>query len=121
MSEYMLESHSIREYGLTLKGMTLGLMGNKDGARKSFDELLILSESRNVSTTLFAGISLALGDIEKTKDYLEQALKERDLLLHEIHRWASFYAHKNEPWLKEIIDNSWIPLIDSESETGEIN
>jgi tetratricopeptide (TPR) repeat protein len=121
MSEYMLESHSIIEYGLTLKGMTLGLMGNKDGARKSLDELKLLSESRNISTTLFAGISLALGDIEKTKDYLEQALKERDLLLHEIDHWASFYAHKNKPWLKEIIDRSWIPLVDSESVTVETN
>jgi len=119
MSEYMLESHPIIEYGLTIKGMTLGLMGNKDGARKSFDELKSLSESRIISPTLFAGISLALGDIEKTKDYLEQALKERDLLLHEIDHWASFYAYKNEPWLKEIIDRSWTPLVDSEPETEE--
>jgi len=121
VSEYMLESHPIREYGLTMNGMILGLMGNKDGARKSLNELLLLSESRNVSPTLFAGVSLALGDIEKTKDYLEQALKERDLLLHEIHRWASFYTHKNEPWLKEMINRSWIPLVDSESETELTN
>ena len=106
-----------------MKGMILGLMGNIDGARKSLNELQLLSESRNISAILFACISLALGDIVKTKDYLEQALKERDLLLHETKNWASFYAHKNEPWLKEIIDRSWIPLVDSESESesAEIN
>ena len=71
--------------------------------------------------SVFAGISLALGDIEKTKDYLEQALEERDGALHEIDHWASFYPHKDEPWLKEIIDKSWIPLVYSESETEEIN
>ena len=77
--------------------------------------------SRNISTTHFACISLALGDIVKTKDYLEQALEERDGALHEIDHLASFYAHKNEPWLKEIIDRSWLPFVDSKSETEEIN
>lgn len=120
VSEYMIEDGSIIEWGLTVKGMVLGLMGNKDGALSSLNELKLLSESRHISTTLFAGISLALGDIEKTKDYLEQALKERDWLLHEIDHWASFYTYKDEPWLKEIIDRSWIPLADSESETEEI-
>ena len=102
-----------------MKGTIQGLMGNKDAARKSLEELKLLSESRKISATLFACISIALGDIEMTKDYLEQALKERDFLIHEIEDWASFYLHKDEPWLKEIIDRSWIPLVDSESETEE--
>jgi len=118
--ENMTDRFSISEITLSMKGTIQGLMGNRDSAYNVLDELKILSDSRDISTVLFACIYLALGDIEKTKEYLEQALQERDSYIHEIDHMPSFYPHMNESWLRVIIDRSWIPLAESEPKTQDI-
>jgi TolB-like protein len=109
VAEYMIQTFTVKEYGISAKGVILGLSGDEEGALSALTELEILSESRDISKVFLAGITLALGDVEKTQEYLEKALVERDGTLHEIEHAAPFYMHKNEPWLMEIIDRSWIP------------
>jgi TolB-like protein len=119
VAEYMIEIFSNKEYGIATKGVIQGLEGNIDDAKAALRDLELMSESRYVSKISLASISLAIGDVQEARDYLIKALEERDGALHEIGHMAPFYEHRNEPWLKEIMDNSWIPLeISNKNLTG---
>ena len=110
ITEYMIDKFGDPSMGLFLKGMILAMMGDREGAYEILSQLNKLSESRRVYLCLFASIYIALGEKIQAQKYLEQALQEREFMLHEIVSCASFYLIKDEPWVKDIIRRSWIPL-----------
>ncbi len=114
ISDYMVDKLGDPSWGLYCKGMVLAMMGNKDGAYEVISQLSKLSESRKVSLCDLAGIYIALGEKAQAQKYLEQALRERDIFLHQILTIPSFYLIKDEPWVKDIIRRSWIPLKSTE-------
>ena len=100
---------------LSIRGHILSLKGDREGAKAALLSLKKLSESRYVSNIYFANIFYALGDKEKTLEYLERAFQERDWRIRAFYDVTAFnLIKKDEPWLDDFIRRSWIPLIDSE-------
>jgi TolB-like protein len=95
--------------GLAYRGILYAMEDNQAAAENIIDQLVTLSSARLISPINMASVYLAMGDIENSKSYLEQALDERDFYIHEIQHIAPFYLHKDEPWIKDIIRRSWIP------------
>ena len=111
-----IEDKSIdRLISISIKGHILAMMGDREGALEMLEDLNKLSESRSVSNVYFANIYYALGEKERTLEYLEGALQERDWRIHAFRDPSAFNLIDNdEPWLKDIIRRSWIPLSDTE-------
>ncbi|KPK83210.1 MAG: hypothetical protein AMS27_13280 [Bacteroides sp. SM23_62_1] len=106
------EDPSIR---FMIRGHINAMMENSEGAHAMLENLNKLSESRSVSNVYFANIYYALGDKERTLEYLERALQEHDWRIHAFMNDAtSFNLIKAEPWLEDIIRRSWIPVSDTE-------
>lgn len=110
--EYKSDDPSVN---LSIRGHILSLKGDREGAKAALLSLKKLSESRYVSNIYFANIFYALGDKEKTLEYLERAFQERDWRIRAFYDVTAFnLIKKDEPWLDDFIRRSWIPLIDSE-------
>jgi TolB-like protein/Flp pilus assembly protein TadD len=60
---------------------TLALMGRHDDARRELTRLLDIARSTYVPAALIAGIYVALGDVERTFEYLERGVEERAITL----------------------------------------
>ena len=58
-----------------------GMAGRTEEARKIFGQLKALSQTTNVSPSLFALISIGLGEKEQALDYLDQAYRAHDSYL----------------------------------------
>jgi tetratricopeptide (TPR) repeat protein len=58
-----------------------GMAGKTDEARKIFGQLKALSQTTNVSPSLFALIEIGLGEKERALGYIEQAYQVRDSYL----------------------------------------
>ena len=68
---------------MALYGHTLGLAGDRAGARKTLADLHLLAQSRYVSSLYFAAVYTGLGEKSTALDWLEKAYKERnDRLLY---------------------------------------
>ena len=111
-----IEDKSIdRLISISIKGHILAMMGDREGALEMLEDLNKLSESRSVSNVYFANIYYALGEKERTLEYLEGAFQERDWRIHAFRDPTAFNLIDNdEPWLKDFIRRSWIPLSDTE-------
>ena len=88
----------------------MAVIGELEDANAIIEDLHKLSESRFVSKVFFANIYYALGDREQTLNYMVLALLERDWRIHAFLNHTSMNLIKREPWLKDLIDRSWIPL-----------
>jgi len=95
---------------LMLKGYHMAVIGELEDANTIIEDLHKLSESRFVSKVFFANIYYALGDRELTQKYMELALLEHDWRIHAFLCHTSMNLIKREPWFKDLIDRSWIPL-----------
>jgi len=56
---------------------TLARMGRESAARAELARVLAIARTTYVPAALVAGVHLALGDVERTFEYLEQAVEER--------------------------------------------
>jgi len=60
---------------------TLALMGRRDDAQRELARLLEIARTTYVPAALIAGIYVALGDVERTFEYLERGVEERAIML----------------------------------------
>jgi len=96
-------------YYLTCYGVSAALAGKTDIALNVIKNLNEISAYRNVQNTNFARIYFALGDENTSYAYLEKALADHELWIHDLRISAPFYNHRNDPKLIKIIERSWIP------------
>ena len=70
-------------------------LGREQEAKASVDALVERSQTEYISPYIMAAASLAMGDEEKSLDYLERALEQRDPnlpLIHGVPRWRVLYG-----------------------------
>jgi tetratricopeptide (TPR) repeat protein len=60
---------------------TLALMGRREEARGELARLLEIARNTYVPAALIAGIYVALGDVDRTFEYLERGVEERAITL----------------------------------------
>jgi len=60
---------------------TLALMGRQDEARQELARLLEIARTTYVPAALIAGVYVALGDVERTFEFLERGVEERAITL----------------------------------------
>jgi DNA-binding winged helix-turn-helix (wHTH) protein/tetratricopeptide (TPR) repeat protein len=60
---------------------TLALMGRQDEARRELARLLEIARTTYVPAALIAGVYVALGDVERTFEFLERGVEERAITL----------------------------------------
>jgi tetratricopeptide (TPR) repeat protein len=60
---------------------TLALMGRRDDAQRELARLLEIARTTYVPAALIAGIYVALGDVERSFEYLERGVEERAITL----------------------------------------
>ena len=94
---------------LMCKGETLALSGKVNEAREIINKLETLSKTQHVWPSYFASIYMGLGEEKKAYEYLEQAIEERDLMLHTLTYTAPFYIKKNDPQFTTFMKRTWIP------------
>jgi len=91
-------------------GEAYALSGDTLSAIQIIKDLNELSKKRYVSKCIIAPVYLALGKKDKAFELLEQALTERDFLIHVIKMFnVSIYNIQDDPRFKSLMERSWIP------------
>ena len=84
---------------------TLALMGRRDDAQRELVRVLEIARTTYVPAALIAGIYVALGDVERTFEFLERGVEERAITL----MWLPFDQHwesvRGDPRFARLLNN----------------
>ena len=91
-------------------GEAYALMGNAPKAYEVIRQMNELSKRQYVSKCPIAAIYMGLGEEEKAYQLLEEALKERDYMVHGIIPVSvTFRKKRTDTRMRAFIDRTWIP------------
>ena len=88
-------------------GTALALSGKKTEARALIEKYENQLKSKNQLSAI-AAIYMALGEEDKAYGYLEKALADRDLRMHELPYMAAFYFKRDDPRFKAFMARTWV-------------
>ena len=91
-------------------GEAYAMLGDTTGALQTIKELDQLSTIRYVSNSIKAPIYMALGEEGKAFQIMEEALEDRDLMIHVFHWYVSIYKMRDDPRFVSLMERSWVPL-----------
>lgn len=91
-------------------GEAYALSGNVHMAHEVIRQAPELSKRQYVSKCSIAAIYMALGEEEKAYQLLEEALKERDFMVHALFQFSvSMNKKRTDPRMRAFIERTWIP------------
>jgi tetratricopeptide (TPR) repeat protein len=96
------------QWYLFWKGELFALWGKKEEALDVVEKLKVMSRTEHIWISQLAVIYMGLGDEEMAYKYLEDAVRERDLMLHTVAYTAAFYSHRNDPRFISLLKRTWI-------------
>lgn len=84
-------------------GMAYAYSGQRDKAEELLEKLETRSKEEYVSPVGAALIHLGLGEIDKFREWTEEALDYRDVTLPHLKVFPEFDSVRSEPWFQEIL------------------
>ena len=91
-------------------GEAYALSGNAHMANEVIRQIPELSKRQHVSKCYISAIYMALGEEEKAYQLLEEALNERDFMVHAMFQFSvSMNKKRKDPRMRAFIERTWIP------------
>ena len=107
---YVKDSVQYKSNYLVYKAMLHAKEGDRKSTMQVLDSLNFLSKVEFVPNTWYSAIYASLEEKDSMYIYLNRALINRELELHDFNMYSVFNSFKAEPRFQEIVRKMWIPI-----------